>query len=85
MSRLAATEQTRMLAHTLAQNTDPKFQVCVLSLGLVTHVFFTRGCGYLRELDKVKSRIKGVLRGKKKEINRNKIKQDKVTQKRFLW
>lgn len=26
MSRLAATEQTRMLAHTLAQNTDPKFQ-----------------------------------------------------------
>lgn len=27
VSKLAAMEQTRMLAHTLAQNNDPKFQV----------------------------------------------------------
>ena len=29
---LAAMEQTRMLAHTLAQNTNPKFQVTLLTL-----------------------------------------------------
>lgn len=28
MANMAAMEQSRMLAHTLAQNTDPKFQVC---------------------------------------------------------
>lgn len=28
-SNLAAMEQTRMLAHTLAQNNDPKFQVSI--------------------------------------------------------
>ena len=27
IANLAAMEQTRMLAHTLAQNSDPKFQV----------------------------------------------------------
>lgn len=27
IANLAAMEQTRMLAHTLAQNNDPKFQV----------------------------------------------------------
>lgn len=30
VANLAAMEQTRMLANTLAQNGDPKFQVCML-------------------------------------------------------
>lgn len=32
---LAAMEQTRMLAHTLAQNNNPKFQVLLLLLLLL--------------------------------------------------
>lgn len=36
ISNLAAMEQTRMLAHTLAQNNDPKFQVHMLYLSFST-------------------------------------------------
>lgn len=36
---LAAMEQTRMLAHTLAQNDDPKFQVKSFYSKLASHHF----------------------------------------------
>lgn len=35
MSNFAAMEQTRMLANTLAQNADPKFQVYLLFMTFV--------------------------------------------------
>jgi len=35
MSNFAAMEQTRMLANTLAQNGDPKFQVSLLHMTFI--------------------------------------------------
>lgn len=58
---LAAMEQTRMLAHTLAQNEDPKFQVhnvnleyftyllplsLHLSFGVIKNAIFDRALGW---------------------------------------
>ena len=36
ISNIAGMEQTRLLANTLAQNSDPKFQVCLLLSNLVS-------------------------------------------------
>ena len=41
ISNLAAMEQTRMLAHTLAQNNDPKFQVHMLYFNLSFSTWLT--------------------------------------------
>lgn len=53
---LAAMEQTRMLAHTLARNNDPKFQVlmlyyqqifCMVCIYFpVSGIFWFSNCGY---------------------------------------
>jgi hypothetical protein len=42
ISSLAAMEQTRMLANTLAQNDDPKFQVNMPYHDLMFHIKFCR-------------------------------------------
>jgi hypothetical protein len=51
ISNLAAMEQTRMLANTLAQNDDPKFQVYMLYHYInISHKFLTL-CAFFWGLD----------------------------------